>query len=223
MAAPWHVPVARRIAFTPKHDRKNNFLEDMMNVALFTWLHEGAGNRPILDFLSVMAAELTPYLVIVCMALYWFTTDRAGKRVLLEGAAVVLLGLLVNQLITLFFFHPRPFMMGLCKPLIPHAPETSFPSDHATLLFGAALALLFRPGWRGKGAFLLLVAMIGAWGRVYTGLHFPFDILSSLGLALSAVLIVVSIRWALTPLYDTVIRTVDHVTALITRKERLTS
>ncbi|HFQ89989.1 MAG TPA: phosphatase PAP2 family protein, partial [Desulfobulbus sp.] len=109
------------------------------------------------------------------------------------------------------------------KPLIPHAPETSFPSDHATLLFGAALALLFRPGWRGKGAFLLLVAMIGAWGRVYTGLHFPFDILGSLGVALSAVLVVVSIRWALTPLYDTVIRTVDHVTALVTRKERLTS
>ena len=70
-----------------------------MNGALFTWLHEGAGNQPVLDFLSVMAA-------------------------------VVALGLLVNQLITVFYFHPRPYMMGLCKPLIPHASGTSFPSDN---------------------------------------------------------------------------------------------
>ena len=101
-----------------------------MNVALFAWLHEGADNQPVLDFLSVMAAELTPYLVIACMAVYWFTTDHRGKRFLLEGPAVAALGLLVNQLITVFYFHPRPYMIGLCKPLIPHAPETSFSSDN---------------------------------------------------------------------------------------------
>ncbi|HHD56520.1 MAG TPA: undecaprenyl-diphosphatase, partial [Desulfobulbaceae bacterium] len=111
-----------------------------MNVILFTWLHEGAGDQPVLDFLSVIAAELTPYLVIACMAIFWFTADHKGKKILLEGAAVVVFGLLVNQLITFFYFHPRPYMMGLCNPLIPHGPETSFPSDHATLFFGAAFA-----------------------------------------------------------------------------------
>lgn len=195
----------------------------MMNVALFTWLHEGAGNQPVLDFLSVMAAELTPYLVIACMAIYWFTTDHKGKRVVLEGAAVVAFGLFVNQLITIFYFHPRPYMMGLCKPLIPHAPETSFPSDHVTLLFGAALALLFRSGWKSKGALLLIIAVIGAWGRVYTGLHFPFDMLGSFAVALFAVFILSVIRWALVPLYDQIIRIIDRIEILITRKKRLSS
>jgi len=194
-----------------------------MNVALFTWLHKGAGNQPVLDFLSVMAAELTPYLVIACMATYWFTTDHKGKRVLLEGAAVVTLGLLINQLITVFYFHPRPYMLGLCKPLIPHAPETSFPSDHATLLFGTALALLFRSGWQGKGALLLIIAVIGAWGRVYTGLHFPFDMLGSFAVALFAVFILSVIRWALVPLYDQIIRIIDRIKILITGKKRLSS
>jgi undecaprenyl-diphosphatase len=194
-----------------------------MNAALFTWLHEGAGNQPVLDFLSVMAAELTPYLVVASMAIYWFTTDHKGKRVLLEGAAVVALGLLVNQLITVFYFHPRPYMLGLCKPLIPHAPETSFPSDHATLLFGAAFALLFRSGWQNKGALLLGIAVIGAWGRVYTGLHFPFDMLGSFAVALLAVFTLSIIRWALVPLYDKIIRLVDRVEVLITRKKRLSS
>ena len=193
----------------------------MMNVALFTWLHKGAGEQPALDFLSVMAAELAPYLVIVCMAVYWYTTDHKGKKVLLEGAAVVTFGLLVNQLITIFYFHPRPYMMGLCKPLIPHAPETSFPSDHATLLFGAAFALLFRSGWQSKGALLLIISVIGAWGRVYTGLHFPFDMLGSFAVALFSVLTMFSIRWVLTPLYDNIIRVVDRIEVLISRKEIL--
>ncbi len=195
----------------------------MMNVALFTWLHEGAGNQPVFDFLSVMAAELTPYLVIACMAIYWFTTDHRGKRVLLEGAAVVAFGLLVNQLITVFYFHPRPYMMGLCKPLIPHAPETSFPSDHATLLFGASFALLFRSGWQSKGALLLGIAVLGAWGRVYTGLHFPFDMLGSFAVALFAVFTLSRMRRLLVPLYDKIIGRIDRIEVLITRKKRLSS
>jgi len=194
-----------------------------MNVALFTWLHGGAGNQPVLDFLSVIAAELTPYLAISCMAVYWFTTDHKGKRVLLEGAAVVAFGLLINQLITVFYFHPRPYMMGLCKPLIPHVPETSFPSDHATLLFGAAFALFFRSEWQSKGALLLGIAVIGAWGRVYTGLHFPFDMLGSFGVALFSVFILSRMRQLLVPLYGIIIRIVDRVEVLITRKERLSS
>jgi undecaprenyl-diphosphatase len=198
-------------------------MENTTNLALFTWLHAGAGNQPVLDFLSVMAAELTPYLVITCMAIYWFITDHKGKRVLLEGAAVVAFGLLINQLITVFYFHPRPYMMGLCNPLIPHAPETSFPSDHGTLLFGAALALLFRSGWKSKGTLLLVIAVIGAWGRVYTGLHFPFDILGSFVVALLVVLALSSVRWLLVPLYDRIISIVDRIEVIITRKESTSS
>ncbi len=194
-----------------------------MNGTLFTWLHKGAGNQPVLDFLSVMAAELTPYLVIVCMAMYWFSTDHKGKKVLLEGAAVVAFGLFVNQLITIFYFHPRPYMMELCKPLIPHVSETSFPSDHATLLFGAAFALLFRSGWQTKGALLLIIAVIGAWARVYTGLHFPFDILGSFAVALFAVFTLSSIRRLLLPLYNKIIHIVDGIEVLITQKARISS
>ncbi len=194
-----------------------------MNVALFTWLHEGAGNQPILDFLSVMAAELTPYLAIACMAVYWFTTDHKGKRVLLEGAAVVAFGLLVNQLITVFYFHPRPYMMGLCKPLIPHAPETSFPSDHATLLFGAAFALLFRLGWQSKGVLLFIIAVAGVWGRLYTGLHFPFDIMGSFAVALTSVFVMALVRKRLLPVYDKIIILVDRVESFVVRKRKVYS
>jgi undecaprenyl-diphosphatase len=194
-------------------------MEKTMNMELFTWLHSGAGNQPVLDFLSVIAAELTPYLVIACMAVYWFTTDHPGKRVLLEAAAVVAFGLCCNQLITVFYFHPRPYMIHLCKPLIPHGPETSFPSDHATLLFGAALALLFRSGWQRKGMLLFGIALAGSWGRVYTGLHFPFDIIGSIVVALVSVAGMISTRNWLIPLYDRTIQLVHLIETLLTRKK----
>ncbi len=193
-------------------------MENTLNIKLFIWFHAGAGNQPVLDSLSIIAAELTPYLLVACMAVYWFMTNYNGKMVLLEGAAVVVLGLLCNQLITVFYFHPRPYMMDLCKPLISHGPETSFPSDHATLLFGAALALAFRSGWRSKGAFLTIIALAGAWGRVYAGLHFPFDIMGSFAVALFSVGVMSCLRKPLTPLYAWGIQLVYRAEVLVTRK-----
>jgi len=108
--------------------------------------------------------------------------------------------------------------MGLCKPLISHGPETSFPSDHATLLFGAALALLFRSGWRLQGIFFLAVAMAGAWGRIYTGLHFPLDIVGSFVVALLGTLVMAALRNCLTPVYDRIIQRVGVCTDFVTSK-----
>ena len=191
-----------------------------MNLQLFFQLHAGAGNQPIIDFLSIAAAEVTPYLVIVCIVLFWFVTNQKGKQTLLEVTAVVLLGLLINQVITLFYFHPRPFMMELCTPLIPHAPETSFPSDHATLLFCASLPLLFQPGWRRQGSLLLFFALAGSWGRVYTGLHFPFDIMGSFAVALASTFCMTSVRSRVLPIYNRIITLIDQVQSLIVRKSK---
>ena len=89
-------------------------------------------------------------------------------------------GLIINQIIALFYFHPRPFMEGLCTPLFSHVTETSFPSDHASLLFAAAFYLLMERKLTGYGIFLFAIAILTAWGRVYCGVHFPFDMAGSL-------------------------------------------
>jgi len=51
---------------------------------------------------------------------------------LLEAIWAAIIGLLVNQLIGFFYFHPRPSIIGLDTPLFQHGLETSFPSDPAT-------------------------------------------------------------------------------------------
>lgn len=89
-------------------------------------------------------------------------------------------------------------MLGLCMPLIPHVNETSFPSDHATLMFAASIYLVMHRHWRGIGVFLLVVTFLTAWARVYSGIHFPFDMFGSLfiGITCTFLLSIIKIQFA---------------------------
>lgn len=127
------------------------------------------------------------------------------------------ISLLVNQLIGLFYFHPRPYMVGLCTPLFPHGPETSFPSDHATLLFASAFYLLFARRWTTCGVPLLAIALLTAWGRIYGGIHFPFDMAGSMVVGLLSVGLTRLTTKLLMPLNERLIRILDSVTGRLIR------
>ena len=151
-----------------------------LNLEIFNWIHSGAGTRPLLDGLAVFFAEGGPFILAILFVAMWFVADNQRKMILLEATWAAVLGLVVNQIIGLFYFHPRPYMIGLCDPLFAHGPETSFPSDHATLMFAAAFYLLFTRRSTVFGFSLLAIALFTAWGRVYSGIHFPFDMIGSL-------------------------------------------
>ena len=53
-----------------------------------------------------------------------------------------LVALLVNQLIGLVWQHLRPFMIGLGHSHLAHVADSSFPSDHLTLLWAVAFSLV---------------------------------------------------------------------------------
>lgn len=154
------------------------------NIQLFLWLSHNAGQHPMVDRMAIFFAEAGPTLLMTGLILGWLLAEDRRRLSLLEATEAAGLGLLLNQLIGQFYFHPRPFMLGLVEPLISHVPENSFPSDHATLMLTVALYLLCRHGWRWPGAILLLLALMTVWGRVYTGLHFPYDMAGSLAVAL---------------------------------------
>jgi undecaprenyl-diphosphatase len=71
--------------------------------------------------------------------------------------------------------------------LIEHAPGTSFPSDHATILFAISLMFLTFRKLRIAGMISLILSFVVGFARVYAGLHFPMDIAGSLLVALFSV------------------------------------
>lgn len=159
---------------------------EALNIKLFLWLHQGAGHQPLQDKLAIFFATGGPYLLIFALACCWFTVREQRRLVLLAATETGLFALLLNQFAGLFFYYPRPFMVGLSTPLIKHAVENSFPSDHATLLLSIALYFLCRKGWRIFGLLLLGLAAGTGWGRVYAGVHFPFDMFGSIIIAVLA-------------------------------------
>ena len=151
-----------------------------LNVRLFQMIHKGAGTDPFFDLCAIFFSETGPYILIAVFVLAWLRAGKKRKHILIETMEAAALSLVLNQLIGFYYFHPRPYMIGLCDPLILHSPETSFPSDHATFMFTAIIYLLvFNDGY-SLGLLLLPVAVITAWGRVYSGIHFPFDMFGSL-------------------------------------------
>jgi undecaprenyl-diphosphatase len=154
-----------------------------MNVALFNIINGLAGKNPLLDGVAIFIANYLPYIFAIYLIYLWFF--RSGSRdTVLFAVYNALIGLGINFVITLFYFHPRPFMMHIGKLLIAHSPETSFPSDHTTLMFAVSLIFLTFTELRITGLVLFLLSLIGGLARVYAGVHFPFDIIGSFSAAL---------------------------------------
>lgn len=172
-----------------------------INRSLFHGINKFAGYNPMLDATARVIAEYLPFLFILVVLYYWFSKkeDSSKVRLLLVGYSV-LLALSINFLITLFYFHPRPFMVRIGKLLVQHGHETSFPSDHATFMFSIAFAFITFNEFRKTGIILTLLALFGGTTRVFVGIHFPFDIAGSIGVSLISAKIVSASENMLTPM-----------------------
>ena len=137
-------------------------------------------------------AEWAIYLGPAMLVLLWILGDERDRRAAVGACLSAFLALALAGAISSLYFHPRPFMDGLARNYLLHAADSSFPSDHATLLFALGFSFLAtRPAmWRSFWALPMILACAVGWSRVYLGAHYPLDIAGAalLGLASAAVL-----------------------------------
>jgi len=196
------------------------------NEWLFALVNADASSPPGLVALARVIAEGAPTLAALMLVLLWVRQGRAVRLALLDATATALVGLAIAQVIVALWYHPRPAELGLGRQFLDHAPEASFPSDHATLLFGLALPLVFERAARPFGLAFLALALGTAWARVYLGVHFPADMLGGLAVALVACGGIVALRGPLhgrlypvaLGLYDRVLRKLHLPEALFPRR-----
>ena len=158
-----------------------------MNLWIFELINGWAGRNAGLDAIMVFAATNLLYLVgavvavLAARALY----HRRWKPVLQTGSALAL-ACALNFVVGGLNHEARPFQDHQVVQLIPHEPSVSLPSDHATAAFALALAaIVFLHRWWGAG--LLVASAAIGFSRVWVGVHYPGDVLASLGIALFAV------------------------------------
>jgi undecaprenyl-diphosphatase len=132
-------------------------------------------------------------LVIVAGAIWFFGrpggSDRS-KLAAVSAALAALVALLGNVVLGSIWFHHRPFVDHPQQTLllVKHAPDNSFPSDHTSLAFAVAFAVLVFH--RRLGALLVLLAACIGIDRIFVGVHYPIDVLAGMLVGLGAALLV---------------------------------
>ncbi|MDD2341344.1 MAG: undecaprenyl-diphosphatase [Tolumonas sp.] len=114
------------------------------------------------------------------LLLQWFRSDLNVRRDLFNATMCAFFALIVNQVISFFWMHPRPFVIGLGHTFIPHVADSSFPSDHMTLMCAVGFSFLFSVTQQAAGKVFLSLSLFVAWARIYLGVHYPVDILGAI-------------------------------------------
>lgn len=177
---------------------------EQLNRNIFTAINLFAGNSRILDILGIVTAKYLPVLFIIVLIYLWFKQDE-NKPITLYALYSAVIGLIFNYIITRIYFHPRPFMIPIGTLLVSHASETSFPSDHTTLMLSIAFLFVFFRKTRTIGIILTFFGLAGGISRIFCGLHFPFDILGSIGVGFFSAGIVIILKDMLQRLNNTII------------------
>ncbi len=126
---------------------------------------------------------------VVVVALYWFRAKVSVKislawHLIAGGVLAVVLAVIAGHL----YYDPRPFVTHHLVPLIAHAADNGFPSDHALLTAFLAFTMLLYS--KRTGVFLLVIALLVSWARVAAHIHNPRDIVGSFVIAAVAVIVV---------------------------------
>lgn len=149
--------------------------------------------NPLMDFLS----RDGEYLFFLGVIIYWFMRTTSNRRMVAEALVAACVALGLNAAIGLFFYRDRPFVHHHVVQLIQHAANASFPSDHATGAFVIAATIWI---WRKRDGWLwLLFAASIAFSRVWTGVHYPTDVLAGMviGILIAVMIHILVKRWKL--------------------------
>lgn len=157
---------------------------DSLNLYLFNILNAPDQASPLMVNYATFAAHDLIYLLFLIFAVLWLRGSDPVKKQILKAFIFTCAALSISETVSALLHTPRPFVMDVGRTLIEHSPTGSFPSNHMTILSSIAFAYYFSEQ-RQVGKFLLILAWLVAWARIYVGVHFPIDMLGAFFLALA--------------------------------------
>lgn len=162
---------------------------ETLNRSWFLSLNAAPETPTSLLVFATICAQYTIVIIPLTLIGHWFLGGKKGHQQAVFSLVTILVAMGLGFVCTMLWFHPRPFMVPLGHTWIYHAPETSFPSNHATQFFSAGLSLLLA-GARKSGGLILLLSLFVAWSRVFLGVHFPLDMVGAVLVTVLACLLV---------------------------------
>lgn len=143
----------------------------------------------VFNMLIIFAAKYLFILSVLIAGIYFLLLSIPKKK---EFSVFTVIALpftyVLAKLSSLFIFDPRPFVTDHITPLIAHASDNGFPSDHMLLTTAIASVVFVYNRW--LGLLLFGIALAVGISRVIAGVHHPLDIIGSVVLAVISTAVV---------------------------------
>jgi undecaprenyl-diphosphatase len=157
--------------------------------------HLVVGKSAFEDSVVKFCAVYLVYTLPIGLVYLWIVFKKQREALFLSFLGTILTLFTVNKfIIPAIWLRPRPDLSAIgANELLFHRPDYSFPSDHATALFGIAFGLYIF-GFKKAANWFLIIAIITAFARVAVGVHFPLDIVGGAVSGLVGVSIVYALK-----------------------------
>jgi undecaprenyl-diphosphatase len=161
-----------------------------LDYQLFNSIYSLSGQSRLLDFFGIFCAKYLIFVIAGIVVGWWlglhktkpsFSWPLIGRRKWLifgNASLSVLLTMLLNYALGFLKFRNRPFVSFNTGRLVNPFSEKSFPSDHTAVAFALAASIFFFD--KKLGVVLMILALFVGLGRIYAGVHYPFDVLGGI-------------------------------------------
>lgn len=146
-------------------------------------------------YLNSVFSFIAEYLVIfleLSILFIWFSRNKENRKMIICATITFICSIILGKILGLFYSNYQPFVeLSDVNLLIEKEVDNSFPSDHTILFFSYCFSFwLFK---RGIWILSLLVATLVGISRIWVGVHYPFDVLTSIIISFTIASLIYSI------------------------------
>ncbi|KRF13303.1 undecaprenyl-diphosphatase [Paenibacillus sp. Soil787] len=154
----------------------------------FQLINQLGNTLPALNPIIRLLASNAEYVFYLGIIVYWFSRQDIKRRMVAESVLSACVAVTFSGILAHFFYRDRPFVTHNVIQLIAHPANASFPSDHAIGAFVIATSIWIHR--RQDGKLWLALASGIAFSRVWTGVHYPSDVVGGAVIGIAAAVLI---------------------------------